>query len=267
MSVIPLPARIDLHAGEFTVRSSTRIVAPDDPGAGQVAQYLADLLSRTVAMKLEIAPPSGAVPQADTVTLVLNSTGAPANGNPEGYTLDIGPRGIVIEASDRRGLFYGAVTLWQWLTARPQSGNTLRAPAVHIEDQPQTSWRGFMLDVARHRMPVEFIEQMIDWMALHKLNTFHWHLTDDQGWRLQILKYPRLTEVGSRGQSPRATTRRRKYAGSYATRPIASSRSCPRSRCPAMRRPPSPPIRARHGRSCSRSVPRLGRARLSVQCR
>ncbi len=195
MSVIPSPAKIEMRTGEFTLRSSTRILAPVD--AAPIARYLADLLSRTCRLKLEVASPDGGVAADKAIVLVLDS----ANRNPEGYTLDIGPRGIVIEASERRGLFYGAVTLWQWLTARPHSADTLRAAAVHIEDQPQAAWRGFMLDVARHYMSVEFIKQMIDWMALHKLNTFHWHLTDDQGWRLQILKYPRLTEIGSVGVS------------------------------------------------------------------
>ena len=97
-----------------------------------------------------------------------------------------------MSARDRAGLCYGAVTLWQ-LIGRRQSAGRVTVPAMRIDDAPRFAWRGLMLDSARHYQSPEFIERFIDWMALHKLNVLHWHLTDDQAWRLEIRKYPRLT--------------------------------------------------------------------------
>ena len=114
----------------------------------------------------------------------------------EGYSLRITPQGITVSARESKGLFYGAVTLWQLLGA-PEAGSTPRIGAMVIEDAPRFRWRGLMLDTARHYQSPEFIKQFIDWMALHKLNVFHWHLTDDQAWRLEIRKYPKLTSVGA----------------------------------------------------------------------
>jgi len=112
----------------------------------------------------------------------------------EGYSLASSPSRIVISASDSRGLFYGAVTLWQLLS---KQADGFVVPVVTIEDSPRFAWRGLMLDSARHYQPPEFIRKFIDVMALHKLNVLHWHLSDDQAWRLEIKKYPRLTEVGA----------------------------------------------------------------------
>ena len=111
-------------------------------------------------------------------------------GAPESYRLDVTPDGASIVAGDSAGLFYGRQTLAQLIDA----GSPVRA--IHIEDAPRFRYRGMHLDVARHFMPVEFVKRYIDLMSRYKLNTFHWHLTDDQGWRIQIGKYPRLTEVG-----------------------------------------------------------------------
>jgi hexosaminidase len=108
--------------------------------------------------------------------------------------LDVTPTHARVAASDERGLFYGAVTLWQLLSSA--QGQAVRVPALHIEDAPRFGWRGLMLDSARHFQSVDEIKQLLDAMARHKLNTFHWHLTDDQGWRIEITKYPRLHEVG-----------------------------------------------------------------------
>ena len=110
---------------------------------------------------------------------------------------DVSPERIVVSAGDSRGLFYGAVTLWQLLTAQRATAQRVAVPALTIDDAPRFRWRGLMLDSARHYQSPEFIKQLIDVMALHKLNVLHWHLTDDQAWRLEIRKYPRLTEVGA----------------------------------------------------------------------
>jgi hexosaminidase len=113
----------------------------------------------------------------------------------DGYRLEIGPQGAVVTAEDAGGFLYGAVTLWQLATTNEDEGPTELA-ALRIVDAPRFGWRGLMLDSARHYQSPEFIKAFIDWMALHKLNVFHWHLTDDQGWRLEIKAFPRLTEVG-----------------------------------------------------------------------
>jgi hexosaminidase len=113
----------------------------------------------------------------------------------EGYRLEIAPGGVRIAATSGAGMFYGAVTLSQLVPVG--SGGAVRVPAQVIQDAPAYAWRGMMLDSARHFQSPEFVRSMIDWMALHKLNVLHWHLTDDQGWRIEIRKYPRLAEVGA----------------------------------------------------------------------
>ncbi len=113
----------------------------------------------------------------------------------EAYVLSVRPDGVTVSARDRRGLLHGAVTLSQLMGAGQAAQVSL--PALQIEDTPRFAWRGLMLDSARHYQSPEFIERFIDWMALHKLNVLHWHLTDDQAWRLEIRKYPRLTQIGA----------------------------------------------------------------------
>lgn len=113
----------------------------------------------------------------------------------EEYTLDVSQSGVIITASQGTGFFYGVQTLLQLV----EEGGTI--PCCHIEDSPEFFWRGLMLDCGRYFQPIERIKQFLDTMALHKLNVFHWHLTEDQGWRLEIEKYPKLTEVGSKRSS------------------------------------------------------------------
>ena len=115
--------------------------------------------------------------------------------SPEAYVVSVAPQGVTVSARDRRGLLYGAVTLWQLMEAG--SAGRATVPAMRIDDAPRFAWRGLMLDSARHYQSPEFIERFIDWMALHKLNVLHWHLTDDQAWRLEIRKYPKLTSIGA----------------------------------------------------------------------
>ncbi len=113
----------------------------------------------------------------------------------EGYLLKVNPTGVVITASVPNGLFYGMQTLKQMLPVEAENGK-LEIPVADIKDQPRFAWRGNMLDVARHFFPVSFIKKYIDILAMYKINTFHWHLTEDQGWRIEIKKYPLLTEIG-----------------------------------------------------------------------
>ena len=190
LQVIPAPASVEPAAGSFQIANGVAIVALD-ARAEPVARYLADLLDRTRGIRLR---PSTTGDATDAIRLSLDASTA---GSPEAYTLEVSQGGVEIRAADPRGLFYGAVTLWQLATADGADTGPATIPPLRIEDGPRFAWRGFMLDSARHYQPPDFIRQLIDWMALHKLNVLHWHLTDDQGWRLEIRQYPELTRVGA----------------------------------------------------------------------
>jgi len=149
---------------------------------------LADLWTRTNGLTLPIGAKTA---RAGIRTIEFRDR--PGFGE-EAYEIKVAPQRILVSASSSTGLFYGAVTLWQLLPAGVVSGE-IRAQT--IADGPRYAWRGLMLDSARHFQSPAFVKSMIDWMAWHKLNVLHWHLTDDQGWRLEIRRYPRLTSVGS----------------------------------------------------------------------
>src|SRR6185436_20093842 len=110
---------------------------------------------------------------------------AGAASGPEAYEVDISSRTALVSAADSRGLFNRAVTLWQLLTSGAEAPQGIRVSGVHIKDAPRMRWRGLLLDSARQYQSVDFIKRYIDFMALHKLNVLHWHLSDDQAWRLQ----------------------------------------------------------------------------------
>ena len=190
--LIPQPAQVTMADGGFEVDAHTPLVVADHAeSTRRTARYLAELIARTRGLHLSVR--QGAARTAAIV--LLRDPHAPV-ANREGYALDVTPQGIRITARDDAGLFYGAVTLWQLLTPDAQHG-AVQVPAVHIRDQPRFVWRGLMLDSARHFQSVAEIETLLDQMAQHKLNTFHWHLTDDQGWRIQIRRYPELTRIGA----------------------------------------------------------------------
>jgi hexosaminidase len=191
-SVIPAPAEWRALNGSFTVTSQTAISVPrDDAKVEWTARYFADLLARTRELSLPVV--TG--PATHSISFALDAGDRVASD--EGYELRVTHEGITVSARDPRGLLYGAVTLWQLLTTDTGTG-PVRLAAMEIRDAPRFAWRGLMLDSARHYQSPEFIERFIDTMALHKLNTLHWHLTDDQAWRLEIKKYPRLAEIGGR---------------------------------------------------------------------
>ncbi len=186
--VIPLPARVEAGQGHFVLDAGTTLVARGD-AANQVARDLAERIRRSRGF----APRIAARGTRNVVALELDATAALPGA--EAYTLEAAPDGVRIRARAPAGLFYGAVTFWQLATADGGQGPA-RIAAQRIEDAPRFAWRGLMLDVARHFRSVDEVKALIDQMALHKLNTLHWHLTDDQGWRIEIKRYPRLTEVG-----------------------------------------------------------------------
>jgi hexosaminidase len=188
MGIIPAPVSIKKNTGTFTLSRQTSIVA-DSPD-NKAVLFLADYLHSKKMLKIQPKANDG---NAIVNSIVLTSVGT--DGLPaEGYRLTITPEKITI-AGKGAGLFYGIQTLIQLIPAEGMA--SLSLPCVQIEDYPRFGYRGMMLDVCRHFFSVEFVKKYIDLMAAYKFNTFHWHLTDDQGWRIEIKKYPRLTTIGS----------------------------------------------------------------------
>jgi hexosaminidase len=189
-AVLPAPAEVMPLAGQFVLTDRTRVASGASDDAKWVAQYFVDLLQQSRGLALSVAADTSG--QDPGIALLIDPSVPPVAG---AYRLEIDPTGVTVAARDRAGLLYGAVTLWQLIGAG--STGPLALAAMRIDDEPRFAWRGLMLDSARHYQSPEFIEHFIDWMALHKLNVLHWHLTDDQAWRLEIMKYPRLTSVGA----------------------------------------------------------------------
>jgi hexosaminidase len=200
IAVIPQPQHVELRPGEFRLAADAKIIV--DPGASDasdVAQQLVDRLN-AAGLHLALAPAGGGAPPAGAITFSMQ--GADASLGDEGYLLLVTSRGVSIKAPHSAGLFYGMQTLLQLLppaafAPRPGASVDWTIPAVQITDQPRFRWRGLLLDVSRHFEPKEEILRYLDQMAMHKLNVFHWHLTDDQGWRIEIRKYPKLTQIGA----------------------------------------------------------------------
>jgi hexosaminidase len=192
VSIIPLPKSITVGLGKFYISENTKIVV-DANDAQDVAEQLA-LKLRTLKGKL---PDLITTPLANSITFKKNIS-VPR----EGYELKVKPTGVTIEAAGPIGYFYGMQSLLQLLPpeafgASLLPNTTLSLTECHIKDQPRFEYRGIMLDVARYFYPIEFIKKLVDVLAIHKFNSLHLHLTDDQGWRMEIKKYPKLTELGS----------------------------------------------------------------------
>jgi hexosaminidase len=196
-ALLPLPATLQLQGGRYRLGAQPRIALRGDSAALQPLGELAGtLLESTWQQRVQIAPAVSQARHAD-LTLALS---ADAKANPESYALRIDEAGIHLQAPSARGLFYGLQTLRQLLE---QSSAADGLPHLAIQDAPRFGWRGLHLDVGRHVFPMAYIKKQLDLMARYKFNTLHWHLTDDQGWRLQSDRYPRLTEVGAwRKQTP-----------------------------------------------------------------
>jgi hexosaminidase len=216
VSVIPAPAKIERGQDAFVINADTKLAFGDGAEGKRVADYFSDLVHRTYGIEL------GAGAKADANNVIeFKLTAGEGTFGTEGYSLVTSASRVVVNAGDSRGLLYGAITLWQLISKQPDG---LALPAVTINDSPRFAWRGLMLDSARHYQSPEFVRQFIDVMALHKFNVLHWHLTDDQGWRLEIKKYPRLTDLGAwrvpAGQAPAenldpATGKSQIYGGFY----------------------------------------------------
>lgn len=188
--VIPLPQEVVLEeSGKFTLGKDVKIVYPAENEAMQRnASYLADYLNKATGQTYETQ--AGGEGGGNILLQVESDSEAP-----EGYTLTVSPDGIVITGNSEAGVFYGIQTLRKAVPVKENSLPVLAA--VTIKDSPCFSYRGVHLDVSRHFFTVDEVKTFIDMMALHNMNRLHWHITDDQGWRIEIKKYPRLTEVGS----------------------------------------------------------------------
>ncbi|MDB5030403.1 beta-N-acetylhexosaminidase, partial [Mucilaginibacter sp.] len=188
LGIIPAPVSVKKAPGQFVLSQET-ILQTDSLDTRPVA-FLTDYLQNKTILRIQPKPYTGQI----TNSIILTSSGT--DGLPaEGYRLTITPQNITIAAKDA-GMFYGIQTLIQLMPL--ERAATVKLPCVQIEDYPRFSYRGFMLDVSRHFATVEQVKKYIDLMAAYKLNNFHWHLTDDQGWRIEIKKYPKLTIIGSR---------------------------------------------------------------------
>jgi hexosaminidase len=204
--VVPLAAKVVTGIGSFNVGPATVVRVPRGDGdADQAARYLVGLWTRTNGLTLPVTIGTATTGATSTDIIAFQRH---SGFGPEAYTIEVAPHRVTVSATSAAGLFYGAVTLWQLL---PSGGATGQIHAQTIRDAPAYAWRGLMLDSARHFQSPAFIRSMIDWMAWHKLNVLHWHLTDDQGWRLEIRKYPRLTSIGAWRVDPDGT----RYGGFY----------------------------------------------------
>jgi len=196
-AIIPRPAHITRQPGTFTLTATTLITT--DRATHALGELLGDYLFPATGFRLPVRT-GAAPPGVPVISIRLDS--ALARLGDEGYRLDVARARIAIRAYRAAGAFYALQTLRQLLPPEifrqaTVTGVAWVAPAVAIEDAPRFAWRGIHLDVARHFMPKEFVKKVVDLAALHKLNRFHWHLTDDQGWRIEIKQYPRLTQVGA----------------------------------------------------------------------
>jgi hexosaminidase len=197
-ALIPCPSKITPREGEFHLHNASRIEAPKD--LHREAGYLAAYLRRATGFPLPIADFNPAAEKTTAIRLTLDP--GCAHLGEEGYRLTIGPDLVDLRAPASAGIFYGIQSLLQLFPPAiyglgPRLKIEWKVPQLDIEDAPRFAWRGAMLDSCRHFRPVEFVRKFIDLLALHKLNIFHWHLTDDQGWRVEIQKYPKLTEISA----------------------------------------------------------------------
>ncbi|MCK5851878.1 family 20 glycosylhydrolase [bacterium] len=200
--IIPQPEKIKVNNGFFSLNDKTTIAVSEKTKPGirralrEIGECLSDELKESTGLPLPL--------KTNTVSknqILLELLSDEKLGD-EGYELTVTPDGIKISAYKPAGIFYGCQSLRQLLPVENYSKTLMsdiewKVPCVTVFDMPRFKWRGLMLDSCRHFFDVGFVKEFIDLMAMHKLNTFHWHLTEDQGWRIEIKKYPKLTEVGA----------------------------------------------------------------------
>ena len=191
-AIVPAPAKMTTGSGSFVLTPKTSIGYSDD-AAKPYAEYLRDVLEPSTGWELAVRR------GAATVSLAIDPKKV---AKAEGYLLDVTPKGVTVTGADAGGLFYGIQSFLQLLPPQVYSDRRVKgvewsAPCVSVSDAPERPWRGMMLDVARYFHDKDYVKHYIDMMAMYKLNKLQLHLIDDSGWRLEIKKYPRLTEVGA----------------------------------------------------------------------
>ena len=208
INVIPTPVSLVQNEGSFKLSKNTAFSA-STPEAKTVAEYFAAQMNLATGYQITVSDKAA----SNGIALAIDEA---LDVNDEGYTLDVTPQGVTVKAKTPQGLFYGMQTFMQLLPAEIQSpavvnGIAWTASCVTVKDEPRFEYRGIMLDPCRHFIPVENVKKHLDVLALFKINRMHWHLTDDQGWRIEIKKYPKLTEVGSKRIDGEGT----EYSGFY----------------------------------------------------
>lgn len=208
-NIIPLPQQLTPAEGDFKINKNTIVICPKgDAEFKRVAEMFAQRLEVASGIKLEIKEDSSEEQPDNSILFIVVESEELGN---EGYALSVTSDKIIAKATTAQGAFYAVQTLYQLLPAEivgsKKSDADWEIPCVEIKDWPQYVYRGLHLDVSRHFFTIDDVKQYIDMIAMHKMNVFQWHLTDDQGWRLEIKSHPKLTEIGSK--------RNRTLVGSY----------------------------------------------------
>lgn len=209
LDVIPQPQEIVLarDTTPFIIDRSTTIVYPaTNEKMHRTADFLATFIKEMTGTEVRV---SDKEKSSNVIILAVDST----MGHPEGYKLQITPEKVLLTGGSEAGVFYGIQTIHKALPILKDGKVAAALPAGTVTDFPRFRYRGFMIDVGRHFFPVSYLKQMIDLMALHNINYFHWHLTEDQGWRIEIKKYPKLTEIGSKRDSTIIDWETKKFDG------------------------------------------------------
>jgi len=188
--IVPLPKSIQSGSGKPFVLTGSTVISCTDTTQMTNARFLSGYIKEATGL---ILPVVTRPIKKDVISLKLSNNAE----HPEGYNIDVSEKDITITGSDKAGLFYGIQTLRKALPYG-SGADTVRLAETRISDYPRMHYRGMLLDCGRHFFPVEDIKTFIDILALHNMNVFHWHLTEDQGWRFEVKKYPQLTEIGSK---------------------------------------------------------------------
>jgi hexosaminidase len=211
ISIIPRPVELKNRGGYFTIDSQTSVFASKE--AGKALNFFLRRIASSTGVNLRLGGEPADESPVNSIVLISEPAGSK---NEEAYSLDVSGKNIVIKAAFSKGFLNGISSLFQLMPAdvwrsAPVSKFSWKIPSVFINDRPRFKWRGMHLDAARYYMPKEFIRKFIDLLAIHKFNVLHWHLTDDQGWRIEIKKYPKLTKISS--------VRKETIAGHHSNRP------------------------------------------------
>lgn len=189
--IIPLPYHLSIPNPTFSLGKDTKIASSNNEELLQIAKYFAAQIQTINDYKLSVVT-NAIKGDKNTIFFELQDT----IKNKEGYTIRSNQDRVIIQGKTPQGVFYGAQTLLQIAYSQRNSKQNISILGFEINDGPTFAWRGMHMDVTRHFFPIDFVKKMIDAIALFKFNTFHWHLTDDQGWRIEIKKYPKLTQIG-----------------------------------------------------------------------